>query len=319
MPHLVSTHCIEPHFLRNVLDVLIIGIGTAGLSAALALGRAQRSAIVFDGAEHRNNLHGIASQAISKSIQDETIAEIKAKFKTIMLSLATAASIREKGMTFEVEDVTGRRWKGRKVILAMSSRDVLPDIPGYEEAWGKQIFDVSQCLDVSKKATARAAVLITSDSSSSIEAAVLSAHLARQFSPDITFLTNGLIHVEHHPQIIATKNCGFKLDNRPIRSFQRLQTSMAIQFADGAESVYGLISHKPRKVIGGPFSEQLDLEMTSEGRILVENEFQETSTRGVYAVGDSASFLEEGSAGASAGWLAGVGANLQIAEDDMSM
>ncbi|WJG36943.1 uncharacterized protein FOBCDRAFT_146751 [Fusarium oxysporum Fo47] len=319
MPHLVSTHCIEPHFLRNVLDVLIIGTGTAGLSAALALGRAQRSAIVFDGAEHRNNLHGIASQAISKSIQDETIAEIKAKFKTIMLSLATAASIREKGMTFEVEDVTGRRWKGRKVILAMSSRDALPDIPGYEEALGKHIFDVSQCLDVSNKATAHAAVLITSDSSSSIEAAVLSAHLARQFSPDITFLTNGLFHVEHHPQILATKNCGFKLDNRPIRSLQRLETSVAIQFADGTESVYGLISHKPRKVLGGPFSEQLDLEMTSEGRILVENEFQETSTRGVYAVGDSASFLKEGSAGASAGWLAGVGANLQIAEDDMKM
>lgn len=180
-------------------------------------------------------------------------------------------------------------------------------------------FDVSQCLDVSNKATAHAAVLITSDSSSSIEAAVLSAHLARQFSPDITFLTNGLFHVEYHPQIIATKNCGFKLDNRPIRSLQRLETSVAIQFADGTESVYGLISHKPRKVLGGPFSEQLDLEMTSEGRILVENEFQETSTRGVYAVGDSASFLKEGSAGASAGWLAGVGANLQIAEDDMSM
>ncbi|KAI7759864.1 hypothetical protein LZL87_009187 [Fusarium oxysporum] len=319
MPHVISTKFIEPHFLRNVLDVLIIGTGTAGLSAALALGRARRSAIVFDAAEHLKSLHEITSQAISKSIQDETIAEIKDKFKTIVFSRATAASIREKGMIFEVEDVTGRRWKGRKAILAMSSRDVLPDIPGYDQAWGEHIFDVSQCLDISKKATVHAAVLITSDSSSSIEAAVLSAHLARQFSPDITFLTHGLLHVEHHPQIIATKNCGFKLDNRPIRSLQRLDSSVAVQFADGAESVYGLIAHKPREVIGGPFTEQLDLEMTSGGSILVENEFQETSTRGVFAVGDSASFLKEGSAGASAGWLAGVGANLQIAEDDMSM
>ncbi|KAF5986242.1 thioredoxin reductase [Fusarium bulbicola] len=181
MLHLASTHYIEPHFLRNVLDVLIIGTGTAGLSAAMALGLARRSAIVYDVGDRGSRLHETTSQMISKSIQDETIAEIKTKFKTIMFSRATAASVREKGMVFEVEDVSGRLWKGRKVILAMMSRDIRPDIPGYEEAWGKKIFDVSQCLDDGKKETGHAAVLITSDCPSSIEAAVLSAHLARQF------------------------------------------------------------------------------------------------------------------------------------------
>ncbi|KAF5567031.1 thioredoxin reductase [Fusarium napiforme] len=319
MPHLVNTHYIEPHFLRNVLDVLIIGTGTAGLSAALALDRARRSAIVFDIDDHRGRLHETTSQATLQSIQDETIAEIKTKFKTTVFSRATAASIRENIMVFEAEDATGRWWKGRKVILAMGSHDVLPDISGYEEAWEKNIFDISKCLDVSRKATADAAVLITSDSPSSIEAAVLSAHLARQFSPHVTFLTNGLSHVERHPQILATKNCSFKIDNRPIKSLDSSETSVAVQFADGAESVYGLIAHKPRKVMSGPFAEQLGLEMTSEGRISIDNEFHETSTRGVFAVGHSAGFLKDESAGASAGWLAGVGANLQIAEDDMSM
>ncbi|KAF5646196.1 thioredoxin reductase [Fusarium sp. NRRL 52700] len=319
MPHLVSTHCIEPHFLRNVLDVLIIGTGIAGLSAALALGRARRSAIVFHVDDRGSRFHDAASLRISKSIQDETVAEIKTKFKTITFSRATATSVREKGMVFEVKDVTGRCWKGRKVILAMGNRDIFPDIQGYEEAWGKNIFDVSQCLYVHNRAADHAAVLVTYDSPSSIEAAVLSAHLARQFCPDITFLTNGLSHVECHPQILGAKNSGFKIDNRSIKLLGRSESSVVVQFGDGAESVYGLIAHKPRKAVSGTFLEELDLEMTSEGRILVENEFQETSTRGVFAAGDSASFLEEESAGASAGWLAGVGANLQIAEDDMSM
>ncbi|KAF4498811.1 nonribosomal peptide synthetase [Fusarium agapanthi] len=100
MPHLVSTHCIEPHFLHNVLDVLIIGTGTAGLSAALALGHARRSAIVFDVDDHGSRLHENTSQTISKSIQDETMAEIKPKFKTIIFSRVKAASVREKGMVF---------------------------------------------------------------------------------------------------------------------------------------------------------------------------------------------------------------------------
>lgn len=203
----------------------------------------------------------------------------------------------------------------------MGQRHVSPLRKDYETPIPDSLdsFDVSRCLDFIKGAAAHAAVFVTSDSSSSIEAAVLSAHLAHQFSLDITFLTNGLSHVEHHPHIIGADNAAFKIDNRPIKSLESSETSVAVQFADGAESVYGLIAHKPRTVINGPFSEQLDLEMTSEGRILVENEFQETSTRGILAVGDSASFVKEESAGASAGWLAGFGANLQIAEDDMIM
>ncbi|RBQ79949.1 hypothetical protein FVER14953_21101 [Fusarium verticillioides] len=217
MPHLASTRLIAPHFLRNVLDVLIIGTGTAGLSAVLALGRARRSAIVFGIDDQRGRLHETTNQAISKSILDETIAEIKTKFKTIIFSRATAASVRKKGMVFEAEDATGRWWKGRKVILAMGSCDVLPDIPGYEEALGKKIFDVSKCLDVSERATNEAAVSITSDSPSSIEAAVLSAHLARRFSPHITFLANELSHVERHPRISGTKNGSLRIENRPIK------------------------------------------------------------------------------------------------------
>jgi gliotoxin/aspirochlorine biosynthesis thioredoxin reductase len=168
---------------------------------------------------------------------------------------------------------------------------------------------------VSNRIAAYAAVLITSGSASSIDAAVLSAHLARQFSPDLTFLANGLSHIQHHPQIITAKRHGFKIDSRPIKSLKSQETSVTVQFADGTESVYGLIAHKPKTIIGGPFSQQIDLEMTSEGRILVESEFQETSVRGVFAVGECASFLKE----ESTGWLGGVGANLQIAEDDMSM
>ncbi|KAF4961156.1 hypothetical protein FGADI_392 [Fusarium gaditjirri] len=140
MPHVISTPLIKPLLLRNVLDVLIIRTGTAGLSAALALGHARRSAIVFDGAEFQDNqreiLQTAISQPISEPIQEQTIAEIDTKFRTIIFSRGAASSIRVKGMVFEVEDVTGRTWKERKVILALNGRGVIPDIPGYEEAWG---------------------------------------------------------------------------------------------------------------------------------------------------------------------------------------
>jgi thioredoxin reductase len=71
--------------------------------------------------------------------RDEMMAELKAKYRTVIFASTVAKSVRERGMVFEVEDATGRRWKGRKVILATGHRDTIPDIPGFQEAWGKNM------------------------------------------------------------------------------------------------------------------------------------------------------------------------------------
>jgi gliotoxin/aspirochlorine biosynthesis thioredoxin reductase len=72
-------------------------------------------------------------------LRGEMTAELTAKYTTITLANTAAGSIREAGSFFEVDDVAGRTWRGRKVILATGSQDVLPDTPGYKEAWGKSM------------------------------------------------------------------------------------------------------------------------------------------------------------------------------------
>ena len=37
---------------------------------------------------------------------------------------------------FELKDVHGKTWTGRKLVLATGVRDVYPDIEGYDECWG---------------------------------------------------------------------------------------------------------------------------------------------------------------------------------------
>jgi gliotoxin/aspirochlorine biosynthesis thioredoxin reductase len=36
---------------------------------------------------------------------------------------------------FRVEDANGSSWKGRKLLLAMGSVDIFPEIEGYRENW----------------------------------------------------------------------------------------------------------------------------------------------------------------------------------------
>ncbi|RBR26942.1 uncharacterized protein FIESC28_00210 [Fusarium coffeatum] len=318
MPHAVSSsRALEPHFLRNALDVLIIGAGPAGLSAALALGRARRSAAIF-GSFERSGPQGRDIENLT-SLHTHMVTELNTKYRTVSFISTAAKSVRERGMVFEVEDTAGRCWKGRKVIIATGCHEILPKIPGYQERRGTGILDFSQCPEFEDTSLKCAAALITSSDSESMNSAILSAHLARQHTPDITLLTNGMFHLEQHPQIISAVKRGFKIDSWPIQSFTKsdAESSVTVEFEDGSKTSYGFIAHKPRSFIIGPFVDQLDLEMTSGGRILVEGDYHETSVRGVFAAGSCASVVDSEAVALSTGIMAGVGANFQIAEDDV--
>ncbi|KAI6752376.1 hypothetical protein HG530_013745 [Fusarium avenaceum] len=327
MPHAVNPRALEPHFLRNVLDVLIIGAGPAGLSAAIALGRVRRSAIVFDSGDQKNISNHYMQTSLANDHEtsppkrDDMMVELKAKYKTIILASTVARSVHERGMVFEVEDATGRRWKGRKVILATGNRNIIPDIPGYQEAWGKNIFDCLQCRGFGESSNNKAAVLLTSDDANSIDACIRSAYLSLQFAQDTTFLINGICHAEQHPDFISARKNGFGVNNKPIKSLRTTtpESPVTVEFADGSTDSYGLIFHRPTAVIVGKSAQQLDLEMTSAGQILIEDEYQGTCKRGVFAAGECATTLKHESMGVGSGMVAGIGANLQIVEDDMSL
>ncbi|KAM0500969.1 hypothetical protein ACHAP8_004690 [Fusarium lateritium] len=307
MPHALNNpRSIEPHFLRNALDVLIIGTGPASLSAALTLGRARRSVAFFYSDEHsrpaRSDLDADGGKRTA-SVQTDMVAELKTNFKIVLFTNTAAKSVRESGMIFEVVDRTGQCWKGRKIILATGCHKSLLEIPGYKDLWGTKI----------------AAVLITSDDEDSIDSAILSTHLARQYTPDITLLVNGLQHLVQHPQVISIASRGIKVVSKAIERFSESSPdSVSVEFTDGTKVPYGFVSHKPRSDVKGSFARELDLEMTPQGRVLVEGDFQETSIRGVFAAGRCATVVGDEAMEISSGMAVGLGANLQIAEDDAS-
>jgi alkyl hydroperoxide reductase subunit AhpF len=59
--------------------------------------------------------------------------------------------------------------------------------------------------------------------------------------------------------------------------------------------------------------------MTSQGRVLIEGNFQETSVQGVFAASSCATVVDDDITNISSGMVAGMGANLQIAEDDAGL
>ena len=134
----------------KIFDILIIGSGPAGLSAAVSACRQFRTILVFSSAtqpyrnaaaHHMHNVPGF-DHVPPKLYREHVVMQLKDRYSPYVdfVDDANVRSVRKAGEGgvegFIVEDDNGRSWKGRKVILATGSRDVFPDIRGYADVWG---------------------------------------------------------------------------------------------------------------------------------------------------------------------------------------
>jgi thioredoxin reductase len=131
-------------------DVIIVGGGPAGLSAALVLGRARRRVLVLDEGKPRNAaaqaLHGFLSRdGIAPSELLRISHEQLEKYETIHLLTARV----EDGVCledgFEVITGNGQRFRGRKLMLATGVVDALPSLDGFWEFYGRSVFHCPYC------------------------------------------------------------------------------------------------------------------------------------------------------------------------------
>jgi thioredoxin reductase len=130
-------------------DVVIIGGGAAGLSAALVLSRARRRVLVVDAGTPRNapaaHLHGYLSRDGLPPTELLAIGrdEVRGYGGTVC-----DGSVRELvrcGSGFAVLLSNGRRVSARRLLVATGLRDELPDIPGLRERWGRDVLHCPYC------------------------------------------------------------------------------------------------------------------------------------------------------------------------------
>jgi thioredoxin reductase len=132
-------------------DVVIVGAGPAGLSAALILGRCRRSVLVFDSGQPRNKashaLHGFLTRDGVAPLEFLRLARDElGQYGTVAIREAEVVSAEcQPDKRFAVTVESGERMIGRKLLLATGVVDNVPDIPRIREFYGRSVFHCPYC------------------------------------------------------------------------------------------------------------------------------------------------------------------------------
>ena len=135
---------------HNISDVLIIGGGGAGLSAAQMLGRSRRSVVVVDGGEPRNapagGVHGFLTRDGLSPTELLKIGRSEAeRYGVRMVQGEVVAAEGSAIEGFAVVLADGRQIRGRRLLVTTGLVDELPDITGLRERWGKDVLHCPFC------------------------------------------------------------------------------------------------------------------------------------------------------------------------------
>ena len=174
-------------------DVLIIGGGAAGLSAALVLSRARRSVVVVDAGQPRNapaaHMHGfLGSDGLPPSdLLAAGRREILGYGAKLVPGTVTAITRSETGpgsAQFEVTLDDGLAIAARRILVSTGLRDDVPDIPGLRERWGRDVLHCPSCHGFEVRDQPLGVIGGTSE-------AILHAQIIRQWSDDVVYFANG--------------------------------------------------------------------------------------------------------------------------------
>ncbi|OZD07219.1 thioredoxin reductase [Rhodococcus sp. 06-235-1A] len=131
------------------VDAIVIGGGVAGLSAAVALGRSRRSVVVVDAGAPRNapaaHSHNYLTRDGESPLELTRLGRAEALRYGAQIIEGTALSGTRTESGFAISLADGSVVHGRRLLVTTGLTDVLPDIPGLAERWGRDVLHCPYC------------------------------------------------------------------------------------------------------------------------------------------------------------------------------
>jgi len=181
----------------NKYDVVVIGGGAAGLSAALVLGRARRHVALVDAGQPRNapaaHMQGfLGSDGLPPGdLLAAGREEVRGYGVELIPGIASGVSALSgddpsSPPVFGVRLEDGSMLRSRRILVTTGLRDEIPDLPGVAERWGRDLLHCPYCHGYEVRD--RPLGVLGGNA-----AAITHAHLIRQWSDDVVYFANGTV------------------------------------------------------------------------------------------------------------------------------
>jgi len=293
-------------------EVIVIGGGSAGLAASIALGRSRRSVLVIDEGQPRNapaqHAHNVLGQeGISPlellergrtEAQEYGVRIINSAVDSLTGSLNDGFAVRVADQEFSAE----------RIVLATGLKDELPQIPGLEQAWGTSAIHCAYCHGWE----VRDQEIIV------IGCGPMSAHQAMMFQQ----LSSKITFVDHDPSELNEEGTNLlaKLGIPVVRqsiaqlAFDQTGQLESVKLENNEELTAQSVIVASRMNANADLYLALDGALTEHplGTFIKVNETGATDVPGVYAVGNASNLGAMVMAAAASGTLAGAAINAEL-------
>lgn len=297
----------------EIFEVIIVGGSYSGLSAALALGRSLRKVLVIDNGRpcnfqsplsHNFLTHdGIPPAQVIKEARENV-----AKYENVSFvkGLALSGIKTESGFEITLED--NKTFASRKLIFASGVLDIMPEIPGFAECWGKSILHCPYCHGYEVR-NQKTGILLNGELGYQL------AKMISNWTDDLTIYTNGIATFSEEQRSHLKQN-NITIVEKEILRFDHEDGKISEIIFEGLSSdkVSALYAH-PVIVQRCPIPLELGCEFNEHGLITIDP-FHKTSVEGIYACGDIATLGRSVANAVAGGSVAGAFLNKEMIEED---
>ena len=303
-------------------DVVIVGGGPAGLSAALVLGRARRSVALFDDGRPRNfaarQVHGYLGhdglsphELRSRGRQELGCYGVEVYEEAVVDAERIVAQQRGCKTRFLIRTQAGRVALTRKLLLATGVCDELPEIPGLADCYGISVHHCPYCDGWEHRDEHLVAV------GRSASAAVGLAATLCGWSGDVTAMTQGQALDESDRDLLSRS--GARLCETPIaRVLHQKGRMTGVELAGGGRLDAQGIFFNTRQRQQSPLAEQLGCPPVNDVHPHTTSK-QKSDRQGLYLAGDVDGDTQLAIVAAAEGATAAVAINRELAEEDRTM
>lgn len=290
-------------------DAVICGGGPAGLGAALWCGRYRRKTLVLDAGNQRN-LSASASHGyltFDSCSPQEFLARARSDVETypeVLQEEATVESIERTDDGFVVTSSTGT-YSASRILLATGVTDAHPDIPGFQDFYGKHIFHCSSC-DGYESRDLDVVAIGWGEHSAGYALDLL------EWGAQVTLVTNGNTFEGDEADRAALARNHIEFIEEEVAELVGDEDKMtAVVLRSGrridAQRAFFSIEHEPRSELAAA----LGCEIDELGYVKV-GEHGETTIEHVYAAGDITPGEQLVSVAAAEGAVAGIACALSL-------